>query len=166
MTTVPDRRQISLDLPSEVKEKEVALVRVAVGALAEGTLQLDEKSSRYLCKVHRLRAGAEIELFSPIEGLVAKGKLLSDRLPHVEVSVETVVEEGGVGVHATERLELTRGVARLLDHRFVCNKIGRDGSAKANVEASRGDEVFVGRVVLLHLGPWDFHRYLTGALTL
>lgn len=34
------------------------------------------------------------------------------------------------------------GVARLLDHRFVCNKIGRDGSAKANVEASRGDEVW------------------------
>ena len=34
------------------------------------------------------------------------------------------------------------GRSRLPDHRFRCNKIGRDGSAKANIEPSPGEEVW------------------------
>lgn len=35
-----------------------------------------------------------------------------------------------------------RGRGRLLEHRFACNKIGRDGSAKANVTPSAGASVW------------------------
>ncbi|MCB9705504.1 MAG: gamma-glutamylcyclotransferase [Myxococcales bacterium] len=34
------------------------------------------------------------------------------------------------------------GVARLAGHRFVCNKIGADGSAKANLEVDAAAEVW------------------------
>ena len=35
-----------------------------------------------------------------------------------------------------------RPLARLPDHRFLCNKAGSDGSCKANIEVAVGDEVW------------------------
>ena len=37
---------------------------------------------------------------------------------------------------------VARGRGRLPDFRFCCNKLGRDGSAKGNVEVARGETVW------------------------
>ena len=54
---------------------------------------------------------------------------------------------------------------------FVEDAGSRNGTARNAVrlqageraELVSGDEIMVGRFVLLFLGPWDFHRYLLGA---
>ncbi|MDG2305971.1 MAG: gamma-glutamylcyclotransferase [Candidatus Binatia bacterium] len=54
------------------------------------------------------------------------------------------------------------GAGRLPAHRFSCNKIGRDGSAKANIEPSDGDEVWGVVFEISDAGLADLDRFEVG----
>lgn len=58
-----------------------------VSSLAAGVLRLDEGTSRYIVRVHRLRVGAPLLVFDPDAALEADAVLLSDRLPEVTIQV-------------------------------------------------------------------------------
>ena len=68
-------------------------VRVVVSGLHKGRFVLDEDASRYVGKVHRLRAGQHVELFDPESGLCAeRARIIGDRLPHCELEIDEVRE--------------------------------------------------------------------------
>lgn len=82
--------------PSESQETRASrdLLRVPVAPLRPGRLELDEGTSRYVVRVHRLGKGATLLAFDPEAGLEATAELVSDRLPRAEIEV------GEVGVTA------------------------------------------------------------------
>lgn len=65
-------------------------LRVPVTGLREGSIELDHETSRYVVKVHRRLSGDVIKLFDPHQGVVGRGLIVSDRLPHLSVMVEHV----------------------------------------------------------------------------
>lgn len=103
----------------------------AAGDPAGGILTLTEEESRYVARVHRLRAGDRILAFDPVRGIEADGVLVSDRLPVIQVKLSspreatrrdmpvTILQAIGKGdkpeqamrdvtVHGAERLVLVR----------------------------------------------------------
>lgn len=78
--------------PSESQEARTPRgpLRVPVAPLRSGRLELDEGTSRYVVRVHRLGPGAPLLLFDPEAGLEATAELVSDRLPRAEIEVGEV----------------------------------------------------------------------------
>lgn len=78
-------------LPSQSAEGPAGgLLRVPVAGLEPGRLSLDEGTTRYVVRVHRLGAGASFLAFDPEAGIEAVAELVSDRLPRAEVQVDDV----------------------------------------------------------------------------
>lgn len=69
---------------------EGELLRVPVAPLCTGDTSLDEPTSRYVVRVHRLRTGATFLAFDPEAGVQARAELVSDRLPSVVIRVDEV----------------------------------------------------------------------------
>ena len=66
------------------------MIRVPVSGLKSGIIRLDAATSRYLVKVHRLTEGDELEVFSPVEGLVAHAQLVGLKPQAAELEVASV----------------------------------------------------------------------------
>ncbi len=70
------------------------ILRVTVSGLGAGIIELPEETARYVTRVHRKRAGDELELFDAEARLVARAVLTSVRPAIVEVSEpEPVVDQ-------------------------------------------------------------------------
>lgn len=65
-------------------------LRVPVVPLREGRSALDEPTSRYLVRVHRMRAGDRFFAFDPESALEGDARIVSDRLPHAEIEIDSV----------------------------------------------------------------------------
>ncbi len=77
-------------VPALREPPERALLRVPVASLRGGEMALDEATSRYVVRVHRLRSGAEFLAFDPEAAVEARARLASDRLPIASILVDEV----------------------------------------------------------------------------
>jgi len=68
------------------------MLRVPTQSLQLGRVHLDEESSRYVVKVHRMRQGEQLLLFDPVAGQQAVAEIVSDRLPRLVVQVHGISE--------------------------------------------------------------------------
>src|SRR5690554_7229795 len=76
-------------VPARRELPERPLLRVPVASLRSGEMALDEATSRYVVRVHRLRSGAEFLAFDPEAALEGRARIASDRLPNASILVDT-----------------------------------------------------------------------------
>jgi 16S rRNA (uracil1498-N3)-methyltransferase len=77
-------------VPARRELPERPLLRVPVASLRSGEMALDEATSRYVVRVHRLRSGAEFLAFDPEAALEGRARIASDRLPNASILVDDV----------------------------------------------------------------------------
>lgn len=82
-----DRREPPDVAPGAGLDGAAFELRVPLNSLRPGLLTLDESTSRYVVRVHRLRAGARLLVFDPDAALEADAVLLTDRLPDVQIQI-------------------------------------------------------------------------------
>lgn len=84
-------------------------LRVPLTSLRAGEMELDAEESKYVVKVHRLGPGQPLSVFDPEAGLEAEAVIVSDRLPHVRVSLSEVREASDASLPLTLLQALGKG---------------------------------------------------------